>query len=112
MIVALQYKITRSLPNIDMISDEYRHISYKYFEHGLTLLQSWIFNYIYHKLWDEITYPFLDFDGASNFIPRFTGFVIIYMCWDIRTLHGCSSQMNENLMISKSKLTSDSELIW
>ena len=29
-----------------------------------------------------------------------------------RTLHGCPSQMNENLMISNSKLTSDSELIW
>ena len=30
----------------------------------------------------------------------------------IRTLHGCPSQMNENLLISNSKLTSDSELIW
>ena len=30
----------------------------------------------------------------------------------IRTLHDCPSQMNENLMISNSKLTSDSELIW
>ena len=31
---------------------------------------------------------------------------------DIRTLHDCPSQMNENLLISNSKLTSDSELIW
>ena len=30
----------------------------------------------------------------------------------IRTLHDCPSQMNENLLISNSKLTSDSELIW
>ena len=30
----------------------------------------------------------------------------------IRTLHDCLSQMNENLLISNSKLTSDSELIW
>ena len=29
----------------------------------------------------------------------------------IRTLHDCPSQMNENLLISNSKLTSDSELI-
>ena len=30
----------------------------------------------------------------------------------IRTLHGCPSQMNKNLMISNSKLASDFELIW
>ena len=30
----------------------------------------------------------------------------------MRTLHDCPSQMNENLLISNSKLTSDSELIW
>ena len=32
--------------------------------------------------------------------------------FDIRTLHDCPTQMNENLLISNSKLTSDSELIW
>ena len=37
------------------------------------------------------------------------GQVYIYI---IRTLHDCPSQMNENLLISNSKLTSDSELIW
>ena len=30
----------------------------------------------------------------------------------IRTLHDCPSQVNENLLISNSKLMSDSELIW
>ena len=38
-----------------------------------------------------------------------------YIGWNsyvIRTLHDCPSQMNENLLISNSKLTSDSELIW
>ena len=30
----------------------------------------------------------------------------------IWTLHDCPSQMNENSMISNSKLTSDNELIW
>ena len=34
------------------------------------------------------------------------------LCNTIRTLHDCPSQMNENLLISNSKLTSDSELIW
>ena len=35
------------------------------------------------------------------------------LIWDvIRNLHDCLSQMNENLLIINSKLTSDSELIW
>ena len=36
----------------------------------------------------------------------------VYSCIIIRTLHDCLSQMNESLLISNSKLTSDSELIW
>ena len=43
------------------------------------------------KKWDEITYPFPDFNGAtvdvwewiSNFIPYFIMGVIIYQCWDL-----------------------------
>ena len=34
-------------------------------QHGLTLIPTWISNYIHYKLWDEITYPFLNFNGAS-----------------------------------------------
>ena len=42
--------------------------------------------------------------------PRF---VYQQYLWNVRrTLHDCPSQMNENLLISNSKLTSDSELIW
>ena len=41
-------------------------------------------------MWDEITYPFLNFNGAtvevyewiSNFLPYFTGHAITYPCWD------------------------------
>ena len=41
-------------------------------------------------MWDEITYPFLNFNGAtievqewiSNFTPHFTGHVITYPYWD------------------------------
>ena len=58
--------------------------------HGLTLISAWISNYIYYKLWGEITYPFLNFNGCtvevyewiSNFIPHFTGHVITNTCWD------------------------------
>ena len=41
-------------------------------------------------MWDEITYPFLNFNGAtvevlewiSNFIVHFTEHVITYPCWE------------------------------
>ena len=58
------------------------------YKHGLTLIPVWISNYIHHKVWDEITYPFPNFNGAavevwewlSNFIPHFTRYVITYSC--------------------------------
>ena len=31
----------------------------------LTLIPAWISNYIHYKMWDEITYPFLNFNGAT-----------------------------------------------
>ena len=47
-------------------------------------------------MWDEITYPFLNFNGAtvevyewiSNFIPHLTGCVIIDPWWDKRLNNG------------------------
>ena len=56
----------------------------------LTLIPAWLSNHIYHKVWDEITYPFSNFDGAamevcewlSNATSYYTGHVIIYPCWD------------------------------
>ena len=50
------------------------------------LIGTWISNY---KMWDEMTYPFSNFNGAtckvlqwvSNFIPHFTRCVITYPCW-------------------------------
>ena len=29
------------------------------------LLPAWISNYIHYNVWDEITYPFLNFNGAT-----------------------------------------------
>ena len=53
---------------------------------GLTLIQAWIINYFHYKVRDEITYPFLNFveveEWISNFIPHFTGHVVIYPCQD------------------------------
>ena len=36
-----------------------------FYQHGLTLIPAWICNHIHYKVWDEITYPFLNFNGAT-----------------------------------------------
>ena len=36
-----------------------------FYWHGLTLISAWISNYMANKVWDEITYPFLNFNGAT-----------------------------------------------
>ena len=61
-----------------------------FYWHGLTLIWAWISHYIHYKVWDEISYPFPNFHGATievwewmnNFIPHFTGQVITYPCWN------------------------------
>ena len=50
--------------------------------------------------------PFVRLSGRPSV------FFDLLLLGDIPTLHDCPSQMNENLLISNSKLTSDSELIW
>ena len=32
---------------------------------GLTLIPAWINSYIRYNVWNEITYPFLNFSGAT-----------------------------------------------
>ena len=54
------------------------------------LLVTWINFQMHSKGWDEITYSFPNFNGATvevwewinNFIPEFIMYVIIYPCWD------------------------------
>ena len=36
-----------------------------FYLHGLTLISTWISNHIYHKVEDEITYSFSNFNGAT-----------------------------------------------
>ena len=58
-----------------------------FYEHGLTLIPTWLSNYIHYNVWDVITYPFLNFNGCtvevyewiSNFLLHFTGLVIIIL---------------------------------
>ena len=33
-----------------------------FYQHGLTLIPAWISNYIHYNVWDEVTYPFLNFN--------------------------------------------------
>ena len=60
------------------------------YQHGLTCIITWIGSYIHYKAWNEIIYPFSNFNGAAievwewmnNFISHFSGHVITYPCWD------------------------------
>ena len=35
------------------------------YEHGFTLIPAWISNRMPGKVWDEITHPFLNFNGST-----------------------------------------------
>ena len=43
----------------------YLNITGPFYQHGLTLIPAWISNYIHYKVWDEIIYPFLNFNGVN-----------------------------------------------
>ena len=53
------------------------------------IVPAWISNHTPSKVWDGITYPFLNFNGCtvevwewiSNFIPHIIMGVITYPCW-------------------------------
>ena len=36
-----------------------------FYYHGLSVTPASVANYIQYKVWDEITYPFLNFNGAT-----------------------------------------------
>ena len=60
-----------------------------FYSHGLTLIPTWISNHIPRKVWNEITYPFPNFNGATvefrewinNFISHFVMDLITSPCW-------------------------------
>ena len=53
-------------------------------------ISAWISNHMPSEVWDEITYPFPNFNGCtvevwewvSNFVPHFVMDLITYPCWD------------------------------
>ena len=64
--------------------EEFIAISIPFYKYGLALTPAWISNHIHYKVWDKITYPFINFNGVtvevyegiSNFIPHLTGRLI------------------------------------
>ena len=56
----------------------------------LSLITAWVCNHMPSKVWDVITYPFLNFNGGTikvkewinTFIPHFIMDVITYRYWD------------------------------
>ena len=59
---------------------------------GLTLVPAWIRIHIHYRMWDEIIFPFPNFNGSAvevwewikYFIPHFIGHVITYLCCNLR----------------------------
>ena len=59
-----------------------------FYQHGLTLVSTRISKHMLSKVWDKITYPFLNFNGYTvevcdwicNFIPHIIMDVITYQC--------------------------------
>ena len=50
---------------IALVVDPSSTTSGPFYLHGLTLILAWISNHMASKMWDEITYPFLNFNGAT-----------------------------------------------
>ena len=52
---------------IDLILSENSSLvtSSHFYLHGLTLIAAWKSNHMTSKVWDEFTYPFLNFNGAT-----------------------------------------------
>ena len=61
-----------------------------FYQHGLILIPAWISNQKPSKVWEEITYPFLTFNGCtvevlewiSIFIPHIKMHEITYLYGD------------------------------
>ena len=54
-------------------------IWWRHHEHGSTLIPAWISNYMPRKVWYEITYPFLNFNGGSGHCQIIRRHEIVYV---------------------------------
>ena len=48
----------------------------------LTLIPEWVSYHIPSQVWDEITYPFQNFNGSTVKVWKNKGNFIIYPCWE------------------------------
>ena len=48
-----------------------------FYKHGLTLFPARIINNIHYKIWDEMTYPFLNFNTATAEVWKWTSNLIL-----------------------------------
>ena len=54
--------------SLTVASDKHHDVSNAcghFYYYGLTLIPAWISNYIHYKLWDKLTYQFLNFNGCT-----------------------------------------------
>ena len=74
------------------LADSISYLMGPFYQQGLTLIPGWRSNYIHNDVWNAITYPLPNSNGAavdvwgliSNFIPHFIGHVNAYSSWDQR----------------------------
>ena len=66
VVIALNSGNTRQNNTLAIVyTDATLYSNGPFYLHGLTLIPAWISNYIHYKVWDEITYPFLNFNGCT-----------------------------------------------
>ena len=53
-----------------------------FYWHSLTLIPAWISNHTYHWMWDEITYPFPNFNGATVEVWEWVSNFCIVEVWE------------------------------
>ena len=61
LLTGIQYGSDKDLALNQLLSEP----SGPFYLHGLTLIPAWISNYTHYNVWEEITYPFLNFNGAT-----------------------------------------------
>ena len=54
------------VPNNDMESCKSRDTCGPFYKHGLTFIPTWISDHMPNKMWDEITYPLLNFNRCTD----------------------------------------------
>ena len=95
--------------NSTELYDSYICIFTRFWPSELIGIDLWTYIYIYTCIYIHL-HTRLVFSYIKTTFVIYIFYYVFYII--IRSLHGCPSQMNENLMISNCKLTINSELIW